>query len=103
MNFILTSEPRNLWYYDDAYKIKAKQHDYDQWKQGIYFAKAISCTVGNMLGGKHAKKDKYFESPLAQQEEYAKADRKRKAEAFFAQLQVMAANFELSKQEDGVS
>lgn len=100
---ILESEPKDLWYYDDAYKISMKQKDREMWMQGIYHVKAISCTVGNMFSGKNHQKDDYFKEPLLEKSDMSAKERKKRAEAFFAGLQVMQANFNLSKQEGGVS
>ena len=101
MNFILTSEPRNLWYYDDAYKLKQRSIDNEEWKLGMYFANAISATVGNMFS--KGKRHKYAEKPFLNDILMTDAERKKQAEAFFMGLQVMQANFELSKQESEVS
>ena len=68
---------------------------------GMYFASAISATVGNMFS--KGRRHKYTEKPLLEDVLMTDAERKKKAEAFFLGLQVMQANFELSKQESEVS
>lgn len=95
LNFILNAEPRHLWYYDDAYKLKQRERDHEDWKQGIYFAYALGSTVGNMFS-KNARNE-YPKKPLLDDLLMTESEKRKQVEAFFTQLQVMQANFELSK------
>lgn len=54
----MCSEPRELWCYDDAFKMKQKWKDEEAWNQGMYFLEVIMCTIGNI-----GNKDEPIEYP----------------------------------------
>lgn len=59
-------KPIMAQYYREAYKLKLKERNEDQWRQGIYFLDALNVALHNSinLSGKASKPVKYMEEPL---------------------------------------
>ena len=71
-------------YYREAYKLKLKERNEDQWRQGIYFLDALNVALHNNinLSGKSAKPLRYMEEPLrilplTEEEQKVKAESQR--------------------------
>lgn len=64
---------------------------------------ALMCTVGNMFskGARHKYPKKPYEL-FANSNELSDEEKKRQTELLFAKMNIMATNFNLSKQEKGV-
>lgn len=77
--------------------------DEEAWKMGIYVQSAVLTAVEHVLAGRKAI-SKYLEEPILlkkeNEEDYTEEELVAYSEAFFARLQVMATNFELSKQQE---
>ena len=77
--------------------------DEENWMLGIYVQSAVLTAVEHVLAGRKAT-SKYLEEPILSRKEneddYTEEELVAYSEAFFTQLQVMATNFELSKQDN---
>ncbi len=101
-----TLNPRKVKVILEGYKLKRQVKDEEMWMLGGYVFDAVTIALGNAFRKKHQKAREYFEeikqpySKLAeqkQQEELSEAEKKRKTELLFNNLEIMAANFRLSK------
>ncbi len=90
----------------EAHKIKRKMLDEQMWCMGAYIHSAVLSAVEKNLAGKKSKSN-YVEKPFMQEEKETKAETKtnkakeenmKKVRAVFQSLEIMKANFELSKQ-----
>ncbi len=72
-------DPRLVIGYRKAYDIKRRQMNEQLWLQGIYVAKALASTVGNMFskGNKHEYPSEPL--PITRSEAEERAERERKA------------------------
>ena len=88
--------------YAEKQDAEFKYSDMLAYVQGIYFMDALKATVGNMLGGKHAR----FEYPqqaysMANQEKELTEDEiQLQRQQFIAALQTMEHNFKLNKEKE---
>ncbi len=75
--------------------------DEQMWCMGAYIHSAVLSAVEKNLAGKKSKAN-YVEKPFMQEEENntdrAKEENMKKVKAVFQSLEIMKANFELSKQ-----
>lgn len=80
--------------------------DEEMWFMGAYVHNAVLSAVEKNLAGKKAKTN-YLEKPFMQEETETKAENKtdkekeenmKKVKAVFQSLEILKANFELSKQ-----
>lgn len=75
--------------------------DEEMWCMGAYIHSAVLSAVEKNLAGKKSKAN-YVEKPFMQEEEIntyrAKEENMKKVKAVFQSLEIMKANFELSKQ-----
>lgn len=80
--------------------------DEQMWCMGAYIHSAVMSAVEKNLAGKKSKSN-YVEKPFMQEETETKAENKtnkakeenmKKVKAVFQSLEIMKANFELSKQ-----
>ena len=98
--------PRIMNVHIAGYKKRVNtQLDYDNYVSylgGIYVRDALASTVGNMFSKKTAKPIEYPKMPYPitqeQVEQREEAEKEAQRQMFWAQLQTMQANFELSKQ-----
>ena len=105
-NLFWTLNPRKIKPFYEAHKIKRKMLDEQMWCMGAYIHNAVLTAVERNLAGKKAK-TKYLEKPFMQEEtentdeikktDKAKEENMRKVKAVFQSLEIMKANFELSK------
>lgn len=86
------ANPYLVKYYYEAHKLRITQKNQEMWMQGLYFVKAIDCTIGNI--GNKGNKKKYPEEPFelfpdkSREEQERKAEKEReKAIASFMRLQ----------------
>ena len=77
-------KPIMAQYYREAYKLKLKERNEDQWRQGLYFLDALNVALHNNinLSGKSSKPAKYMEEPLrifplTEEEQEVKAEAQR--------------------------
>lgn len=77
-------KPILAWYFREAYKLKLKERNEDQWRQGLYFLDALNVALHNNinLSGKSSKPLKYMEEPLrifpeTEEEKEVKAEAQR--------------------------
>lgn len=105
-NVFWTLNPRKIKPFFEAYKIKRKMLDEQMWFMGAYVHNAVLSAVEKNLAGKKAKTN-YLEKPFMQEETETKAENKtdkskeenmKKVKQIFQSLEIMKANFELSKQ-----
>lgn len=82
--------------YVDAYKKSCDEQQAYIHLMGVYVMDALRATVGNQLSGKGHKPYEYPKKPYGTVE---KVSRKQKAEEFFARLETMKMNFEMTKKE----
>lgn len=66
--------------YARAEEYRRKQVNYNAWLQGLYFASAISSTIGNAFLEKGTPPNEYPERPFASDEEEREAERKAQEE-----------------------
>lgn len=80
--------------------------DEEMWFMGAYVHNAVLSAVEKNLAGKKAKSN-YLEKPFMQEQEETKTENKtdkekeenmKKVKAVFQSLEILKANFELSKQ-----
>lgn len=74
--------------------------DEEMWCMGAYIHSAVLSAVEKNLAGKKSKAN-YVEKPFMQEEintDRAKEENMKKVKAVFQSLEIMKANFELSKQ-----
>ena len=94
--------PRIMNIHIAGHKRKLEYDNYVAYLGGIYVREALLCTVGNMFSKKGAKPIEYPKEPYPVTQEAIKDRDEREIEAqrqaFWANLQVMQTNFELSKQ-----
>lgn len=88
--------PTDTLPYVEAYQKECEEKQAYLHLMGVYVVEALRSTVGNMFAGKGHKPYEYPKKPYGTVEKYS---RKQKAEQFFAELNVMKTNFELSKKE----
>ena len=101
---------KDLKIYDIAHERKLKEIDQMNYLNGQYMFAAVSAAVGNLFRGKTKKAISYHdavEQPLLMHMEEEKKEesgelsvdeKKRRTEALFHKLDIMAANWRLSKQ-----
>lgn len=90
--------------YRKAERLKIDNDNTFEWLQGKYFFDAISVALANFSAGMANKvaKNKYTEKPyriFPMTEEEIEADKKRKLEAYRAELQAYASAFNARKKE----
>jgi len=104
-NLFWKLNPRKIKPFYEAHKIKRKMLDEEMWCMGAYIHNAVLSAVEKNLAGKKAKTS-YLEKPFMQEEtkpteqntDKEKEERMKKVKAVFQSLEIMKANFELSKQ-----
>ena len=76
--------------YRQAHELKNRQRNQEMWLQGMYFAHALNCTVGNMFSKKSAKKISYPDEPfpISEQELWERKEQQEKLK-----MERMKANF----------
>ena len=86
-------------------KEKIEYDNYISYIQGVYFADALKGTVGNMFKKNNSKAYEYAKKPykLNEKKELTEEELQKQRELFVAKLQVMKANFELSRKDNSVS
>lgn len=86
-------------------KEKTEYDNYISYIQGAYFADALKATVGNMFKKNNSKPYEYPKKPydLNEKKELTEEELQKQRELFVAKLQVMKANFELSRKDNSVS
>lgn len=86
-------------------KEKIEYDNYISYIQGVYFADALKATVGNMFKKNNSKPYEYPKKPydLNEKKELTEEELQKQRELFVAKLQVMKANFELSRKDNSVS
>lgn len=91
-----------------AYEIKLKNDDNIAWRNNMYTLRAVAVAVEHILNGNKAK-SKYFEKPLLEQleeegkletEMMTESEKIAKTQAFFNNLEIMMANFNLNHSEN---
>ena len=99
--------PRKINVIVEGYKLKRKVEDEKSWLLGEYVFDAVSLAIGNALRKKGVKPKEYFETvkePLLQrlseetdENNLSETEKKVKTELLFKNLEIMAANFRLTK------
>lgn len=86
-------DPQMVGVFRKADKMRQERTDSEAWLQGMYFAKALECTVGNMFRSKGSKLSKYPDAPLLAQQiaEQRKTVEEQKDFAAMYMMQMMAA------------
>ena len=97
--------PRKLLVITEGYKLKRHIRDDEMWILGEYVFDAFSLALSNAFKKKSQKAKEYFEvvsNPILKQIEdkpdengLTEAEKKRKTEMFFKNLEIMAANHRL--------
>lgn len=103
--------PRIMNIHIEGYKTKVNRDlEYDNYMaflSGVYVRDALASTVGNMFSKKGARPIEYPKEPYPVTQEQIKERDERELEAqrqvFWANLQTMQANFELSHKGGSVS
>ena len=75
--------------------------DEENWRLGIYIESAVATAVEHVLAGRKAT-SKYIEEPLlkkSKKDELSEEEIKRHSENFLAKLELLGANYELSKKD----
>lgn len=98
--------PRVIKLLIKGHEEKIKEQDYLSWVHNQYTLSAVMVAIENCFAGRKAKL-KYIEKPLLQQIEeknkpMSEEEKQRQRELFVAKLEVMKANFELSKEGDDI-
>lgn len=96
--------PKKLKAFYKAHEIKTKMEDEKMWMMGMYVVSALDSTVCNafLWRRKGEKGHGYEKKPFLQKQskENTEEELQRQRELFVAKLEVMKANFELSKEGD---
>lgn len=97
--------PWRLEAYNSAEKLKDEKRDTQMWMMGAYVFEAVSKAIGNAFRKKGAKASQYRDKPLMmenkeQRGELTKEEKVEKTKTVFKMLQIMQANYELSKKFD---
>lgn len=101
-----TLNPRKLNVIVEAYKLRKRVIDEQQWMLGSYVFDGVSIALGNASRKKGQKSKSYFElvkQPMWKQIEQAdgsgmtEEEKKQKTELLFKGLEVQMANFNLKK------
>ena len=102
------STPKILKAYDEGHRLKLKEADLLNWYAGQYFGEAIMSTIGNssLFKAKGHKAHEYPKEPFTMTIEREKheqnlsdEEKKRRTEALFRNLEIMAFNFEQTKNQ----
>lgn len=64
--------------YYKCHELKMKQKNQEMWWQGVYFMKALECTVGSMFAKKGSKRPEYPKQPF---DLFPKDDKEKEREA----------------------
>ena len=96
---VMESTPRELWCYEDAFKLRRRHIDEVSYAMGIYTYEAVGIAVGNAFRGKGQRAMEYLKQPLMSEIDMAEEDMQKKRELFVAQLMAMKANFEIHKND----
>jgi len=98
-----TMNPRTLQPWFDGHFEWRKEQDYISYYQGVYFYEAVTTSLANMFRKKGAKvipyRDKPFYDSIDASRE-SEVEKKAKTEAFFNNLMIMQANFEINHKGD---
>ena len=95
-------DPLMVGAYYKAEKIREELRDIDAWKQGMYVANAIECTIGNAFLSKGKEPAKYPKQPILTEERVRKeTERRKKTEEIKAQEAVFAKAYMMSMMETG--
>lgn len=98
--------PANLEPYSIAYERKLEELDFLNWQLGQYVAYALDSTVCNsfLWRRKGEKAHAYINEPFSHKSKNmvsaSEEEMQRKRELFVAKLEVMKANFEISKNQE---
>ena len=92
--------------YRQAHELRNRQRNQELWLQGMYFAHALNCTVGNMFSKKSAKKISYPDEPFPiseqeireRKEQQAKQKMERMKATFMAKAMSINANIGVRKE-----
>lgn len=85
-----------------AYELRLEQQDAMLYRQGLYVRDALLCTVGNMFGGKSAKKIEYPKKPYGVgAKELTEEEIKKQRELLIANLNALKINHDLQKKNKG--
>jgi len=96
--------PRTLNVITEAYRLKRKVYDEEQWLLGGYFFNAVTIALGNAFKKKNVKARSYFEEiekPFLSEidakkpGEMSEEEKQKKLDLLMAQLRVKQSNFEL--------
>lgn len=97
--------PNDLKPFDEAYNIRKKVEDSNNWMSGYYIMNGVMVALDKALSGRKSKA-KYFDKPLLSQE-VQKADEDltedeivAQRKALLARLQIMQANFEMNHNQN---
>lgn len=96
---VMESAPRDLWCYEDAYKLRRKSIDEISYVMGIYTFNAVGIAVGNAFRNKGKRPVEYLKQPLMSDVDMDEAEKDRKRKLFVAQLLAMKTNFDLHKDD----
>ena len=77
---IMESNPKELWCYEDAFKIKRRYEDSMAHMQGFYNMKAFETVIGNAFGKKGRKPLEYLHEPLLAESIVEKTDDEKRQE-----------------------
>ena len=94
---VMESTPRELWCYEDAFKLRRKHEDEVSYVMGIYTYNAVATALGNAFRGKGKKAEEYLKYPLLSKDEYEEADLQKQRQELVDKLMAMKANFESSR------
>lgn len=97
---VMESTPRELWPYEDAFKLRRKHEDEVSYVMGIYTYNAVAIAVGNAFRGKGQRATEYMKHPLMSGIDESEEEIQKKRELFVAQLMAMKANFDINKKDE---
>lgn len=97
---VMESTPRELWPYEDAFKLRRKHLDEVSYAMGVYTYEAVAIAVGNAFRGKGKKPMEYLKQPFMSDIDQSEEDLQKKRELFVAQLMAMKANFDINKRDE---
>lgn len=99
---ILDSTPKELWVYDDAFKMTKREEEIRDYYLSVYMFEAVSIAVGNAFRGKGKKATEWRKYPIQEEiresrGELTVEEKKARTNVLFANLRMMQANFERNK------
>ena len=102
----LEHSPRELWCYEDAFKLREKYDDRVAYYQGYYNYTAFSLTLSNAFRKKNTKPEPWLKMPILQEIEeknrpLTEEEKQKQVDAHFRKLEIMAFNDRLQKMSEG--